>query len=121
MTETTPTPTTESNPYVTTTATDTAPPTMTPAGNAFSASNGFSISSLVLGIAAIPTGLAVAAIAAIVLGFVARSKEPAGRTMANWGIWLGFIGLFGWIIFAVFGLLLAAPFALLGLGWGWGF
>jgi len=86
-----------------------------------SVTNGFSISSLVLGIASIPTGLALAGIAAIVLGFVARSREPQGRTMANWGIALGFVGLFGWLIFAIIGFAFFAPFALWGAGWGWGF
>lgn len=78
------------------------------------ASNGFSISSLVLGIASIPTGLAVAGIVAIVLGFVARSREPQSRTMANWGIILGFVGVFGWLIFAIIGFAFFAPFALWG-------
>lgn len=92
-----------------------------PAAPAASASNGFSVSSLVLGIASIPTGLAVAGIAAIVLGFVARGREPQGRTMANWGIVLGFVGLFGWLIFAIIGFAFFAPFALWGAGWGGGF
>jgi hypothetical protein len=84
-------------------------------------SNGFSISSLVLGIASIPTGLAVAGIVAIVLGFIARGREPQGRNMANWGIALGFVGVFGWLLFAIIGFAFFAPFALWGAGWGWGF
>ena len=80
--------------------------------------NGFSISSLVLGIASIPTGLAVAGIVAIVLGFVARNREPQSRTLANWGIILGFVGLFGWLIFAIIGFAFFAPFAIWGGGWG---
>ena len=85
------------------------------------ASNGFSVSSLVLGIASIPTGLAVAGIVAIVLGFVARNREPQSRQLANWGIALGFVGVFGWLIFAIIGFAVFAPFALWGAGWGWGF
>ena len=84
------------------------------------ATNGFSISSLILGIASIPTGLTLLGVAAIVLGFVGRSKEPQARAFSTWGIWLGFIGVFGWLIVAVLGIILAAPFALLGFGWGWG-
>lgn len=92
-----------------------------PAAAPATASNGFSISSLVLGIASIPTGLAVAGIVAIVMGFIARNREPQGRTMANWGIALGFVGVFGWLIFAIIGFAFVAPFALWGAGWGWGF
>jgi len=106
-----PQPTVPENPYA----------VAAPAAPAQAASNGFSVSSLVLGIASIPTGLAVAGIVAIVLGFVARNREPQGRTMANWGIALGFVGLFGWLIFAIIGFAFVAPFALWGAGWGGGF
>lgn len=90
----------------------------TPAPTTATTSNGFSISSLVLGIVSIPTGLAVAGIVAIVLGFVARNREPQSRTLANWGIILGFVGLFGWLIFAIIGFAFFAPFAIWGGGWG---
>lgn len=111
MTETTALPaSTTSNPYVA------AAPQPAPAAPA-SASSPFSIAALVLGIISIPTGLAVAAITAIVLGFVARAKEPAGRTMANWGLVLGFVGLLGGVVFAILGVLFALPFAALGFGW----
>lgn len=85
-----------------------------------SATNGFSIASLVLGIASIPTGWFVAGILAIVFGFLARSREPQARTMSTWGIVLGFVGTFGWLIFAILGIAIAAPFALWGLSFGWG-
>ena len=75
---------------------------------------GFSIAALVLGIAAIPTGWWLASVAAIVFGFVARSREPQGRTMANWGLALGFVGAFGWLIVGILGLAFFAPFALWG-------
>ncbi|WP_168200398.1 DUF4190 domain-containing protein [Protaetiibacter larvae] len=110
MTETTSTPTAApeqpaapQNPYAgpaPTGATATSP-TTTP---------GFSIAALVTGIASIPTGLAVGSIVAIVLGFVARSREPQGRLMANWGIALGFLGLFGWLVLAIIGFSIALPF-----------
>ena len=80
---------------------------------------GFSIAALVLGIAAIPTGWGIASIAAIVLGFIARSREPQGRTMANWGLALGFVGAFGWILVAILGLAFIAPFALWGAAFAW--
>ncbi len=83
------------------------------------ASNGFSVSSLVLGIVSIPTGLAVAGIVAIVLGFVGRSREPQARTLSTWGIVLGFVGVFGWVVFALLGIAFAAPFALWGMSFGW--
>jgi hypothetical protein len=56
-------------------------------------------------------------IAAIVLGFVARPRETAGRVFANWGIALGFVMLFGWVLLLVLGVAVFAPLALLGLHW----
>jgi uncharacterized membrane protein (UPF0136 family) len=50
----------------------------------------------------------VVPVAAIVLGFLARAKEPTPHPFATWGIVLGFVALFGWIVVA----LLAASFAL---------
>jgi len=73
-----------------------------------------SLTALILGIAAIPTGWWLASVAAIVLGFVARSREPHGRTMANWGLALGFVGAFGWVILAIIGFAFFAPFAIWG-------
>ncbi len=97
---------TPENPYVAATA-PSAQPVATPTA-------GFSIAALVLGIAAIPTGWWLASVAAIVFGFVARSREPHGRTMANWGLALGFVGAFGWLVLAILGLAFVAPFALWG-------
>ncbi|AYF96879.1 DUF4190 domain-containing protein [Protaetiibacter intestinalis] len=94
-----------------------AVPAQPAAASAASAGTGLSISSLVLGIVSIPTGLAVAAIVAIVLGFIARGREPQGRTTANWGIVLGFVGLFGWVLFAVLGFAAALPFLVLAPFW----
>lgn len=119
MTDTTSTPAAEQasattapeNPYAAPRAESSAPA---------SAANGFSIASLVLGIASIPTGWAIAGILAIVFGFLARSREPQGRTMSTWGIVLGFVGTFGWLVVAILGFAIAAPFALWGLGFGWG-
>ncbi|MCS0499237.1 DUF4190 domain-containing protein [Protaetiibacter mangrovi] len=104
------------------------PPAATPenpyaaprAASPTTATNAFSIASLVLGIAAIPTGWWIASVVAIVFGFIARSREPQARTMSTWGIVLGFVGAFGWLVLAILGLALAAPFALWGAAIGWG-
>ena len=57
-----------------------------------------SILSLVAAIASVPLGhLIVLPIAAIVLGFVARSREPWARTLSTWGIAVGFVVLFWWV------------------------
>ncbi len=82
------------------------------------ATNGFSITALVLGIAGIALGQWLLSIAAIVFGFVARNREPSGRLMANWGLVLGFVGTFGGILFGIIGLAAFAPFWLAG---GWDF
>src|SRR5690606_37975996 len=118
MTDTTSTPTAEQpsaaapeNPYAAPRTESSAPA---------SATNGFSIASLVLGIASIPTGWAIAGILAIVFGFLGRSREPQGRTMSTWGIVLGFVGTFGWLVVGILGFAIAAPFALWGMGFGWG-
>jgi F0F1-type ATP synthase membrane subunit c/vacuolar-type H+-ATPase subunit K len=73
--------------------------------------NGLSIASLVLGIAGIVTGFWFAAVAAIVLGFMARTREPQSRMMANWGLVLGFVGAFWWVAVGIVGLAVLAPFA----------
>jgi hypothetical protein len=52
-------------------------------------------------------------VAAIVLGFLARTREPAGRTWGTWGIVLGFVTAFGWLVALVVGgvaALAALPF-----------
>lgn len=103
---------TPENPYAAPRQEATAPATQ---------NNGFSIASLVLGLVSIPTGWFAAGILAIVFGYLARSREPQARTMSTWGIVLGFVGTFGWVIFALLGLVIAAPFALWGMTAGWGF
>jgi len=129
MTDTTSTPA----PELTADAQSTAAPAPQPAGpenpyarpaapvdpTASAPSNGFSIASLVLGIASIPTGWAIAGILAVVFGFLARSREPQARTMSTWGIVLGFVGVFGWLVVAILGIAVFAPFALWGAATGW--
>ncbi|MET1082272.1 MAG: DUF4190 domain-containing protein [Burkholderiales bacterium] len=75
-----------------------------------------SILSLVSGIGSLAFGLTfIVPIAAIVLGFLARTREPAGRTMSTWGIVLGFVSLFGWVVVGLISLIIAAPFLVFGL------
>jgi len=85
------------------------------------ASNGFSISTLVLGIAGIALGQGLLSVAAIVLGFIARSKEPAARTTANWGLVLGFVGVFGGLILGIVGFAAFAPLWVAGGFGAWDF
>ena len=77
-----------------------------------------SILSLVAGVAAIPLGhLFVLPIAAIVLGFIARDREPAGRSLANWGIGLGFVLLFWWVLVGALAVSFFVPLAFLHHIW----
>jgi hypothetical protein len=76
---------------------------------------GFSIASLVLGVASIVAGFTfVVPAAGLVLGILALTREPASRTMAIWGIVLNAVMLVGAVLFTlaaiVFGLALL-PFA----------
>jgi hypothetical protein len=48
-------------------------------------------------------------IAAIILGHLARRREPAGRTFGTWGIALGYFALFGWLVVIIVGIVIAAP------------
>lgn len=105
---------------MTTTDSTTTPPTAAPAHPtapaAAAPANGLSIASLVLSVVAIPTGTFLLAVAGIVLGFVGWNREPAARTLATWGIVLGFVAAFGGFVLAALGVAFAAPFALWGLG-----
>jgi hypothetical protein len=83
--------------------------------------NGFSITALVLGIAGIALGQWLLSVAAVVFGFVARNREPNGRLMANWGLVLGFVGVFGGILFGIVGLAAFAPIWLAGGFGAWDF
>lgn len=75
------------------------------------ATNVLGILSLVGGALAIVFGhTIVIPIAAIVLGFVARHREPRPHTLANWGIALGFVSLFGWIVIGIVAAAAALPF-----------
>lgn len=84
----------------------------TSATPAAAGSNTYSVIGLVLSILSIPTGMGPLAIAGVILGFIGRGKEPAAVTTANWAIIVGLLSLFGWIILAVIGFVMFAPFAL---------
>ena len=71
-----------------------------------------SILSLVLGISSIFFGLTfIVPIAAIVLGILALNREPAGRTMAIWGIVTGSFMMAGFVIAGIVGLAFIGPLA----------
>jgi hypothetical protein len=94
-------------------ATDNVAPT-TPSSAPTTTGSTYGVIGLVLSILSIPTGTAPFAIAGIVLGFIGRSKEPAHQSTSNWAIIVGFVSLFGWIIFAMLGLALLVPLLLSG-------
>jgi hypothetical protein len=77
--------------------------------------NGFSISSLVLGIVSIFASFTFfVPVVGLVLGIMALKREPASRTMAIWGIVLNAVMLAGTVLATlgalVFGLAML-PFA----------
>lgn len=95
-----------------------SPSTTTAGAPVVSASSALSVTSLVLSILAIALGQGVLAVAGVILGLVARRREPASRTTANWGVAIGFVALFGWIVLAMFGLAVATPFLVSGYLFG---
>jgi hypothetical protein len=65
----------------------------------FEESRGFSIASLVLGLASIVAGFTFfVPVVGLVLGVMALKREPASRTMAIWGIVLNAIMLAGAVL-----------------------
>lgn len=96
----------------TTTAPDTAAPTPIPTSPYASTpvvANTFSITALVLGILGIALGQPLLAVAAIIVGFVARPREPQATSTSMWGIVLGLVGVFGGFLLAALGVLAFAP------------
>jgi hypothetical protein len=88
--------------------------TTTPTPVAAAPSRTLSILSLVAAIASVPLGhFVILPIAAIVLGFFARSREPWARTMSTWGIVLGFVILFWWVVVGAIALSVWLPLAAL--------
>jgi hypothetical protein len=77
------------------------------------------ITSLVLGLASIAFGYTVLVpIAAIVIGAVGLSREPAGRNFSAWGIIVGTVSLALPVIALLFGLAVLAPFGVFALFFG---
>jgi hypothetical protein len=75
-----------------------------------------SVIALVLGIASVLLGYTfIVPIAAIVVGVLGYRREPTGHTLAVWGIVLGAVMAFGWIVAGFFGLLFSVPFFFVGL------
>ncbi|HEX4442245.1 MAG TPA: hypothetical protein VHZ81_01620 [Galbitalea sp.] len=73
-----------------------------------------SILSLVAACAAIPLGhIIILPIVAIVLGFIARQREPGARTLSTWGIVVGFVLLFWWMAVWAFAAAFWLPLAIL--------
>lgn len=86
-------------------AVESATPVETPA----TTGNTYSVIGLVLSILSIPLGMGPLAVAGVVLGFVGRSKETTAVTTANWAIVVGLLSLFGWVLLAITGAVLVAP------------
>jgi hypothetical protein len=88
--------------------------TSTPAPTVSVQPRTLSVLSLVAAIASIPLGhFVILPIAAIILGFLARGREPWARTMSTWGIVLGFVVLFWWLVVGALALMVWLPLALL--------
>jgi hypothetical protein len=91
-------------------------PETTPAPAAFAPPRTLSILSLVAAIASVPLGhFVLLPIAAIVLGFLARSREPWARTLSTWGIAIGFVLLFWWVAVGALALAFWVPLSILHL------
>jgi hypothetical protein len=119
MTPTTPTPPSASSSSVTptpqlsssesaTTANPYARPGFDP--SAPNTSRLFSILSFAGGIASLIFGQTVILpLAAIIIGHIARRREPDGRTFSTWGLVLSYLSLFGWLAVIIIGIVIAAP------------
>src|SRR4051812_3577407 len=105
-----------------TTATTTQSPAVAPAefpAAPAAPTSVFSTTALVLAIVGIVLGQGFISVGAIVFGFIARAKEPAARLTANWGLVLGFIGVFGGILLAIIGVAAFLPLWIAGGLNGW--
>jgi hypothetical protein len=95
----------------------TSAPTPNPYARTTSGASAAGSSDRILGILSFAGGIAslilgqtiILPIAAIILGHLARRREPAGRTFGTWGIVLGYFALFGWLAVIIVGIVIAAP------------
>lgn len=60
-----------------------------------------SIIALIGGIAGLTILPFVGSIAGIIFAVIGRKNEPAGRTMATWGLWLSIVGLAIWLLLII--------------------
>ena len=93
------------------TTTEAPAATAAPTPTALSSERILSTLALIAGVTSIALGQTFfVPLAAIVLGALAYSREPFGRAFAVWGIVLGALAMFGWILVAVLGALFVLPF-----------
>jgi hypothetical protein len=80
------------------------------APTALSADRTLSVLALIAGIVSVIFGQTLfVPIAAMVLGYLGYRREPTGRAFAVWGIVLGAVMLFGWVLLAILGALFFIP------------
>lgn len=73
-----------------------------------------SILSLVAAIASVPLGhFFILPLAAIILGFYGRSREPWARTLSTWGVVIGFVVMFWWLVVGMLALVFWVPLSIL--------
>ena len=94
--------------------TTTEAPAATAAPTSIAADRTLSVLALIAGIVSVVFGQTfLIPVGAMVLGVLGYRREPAGRAFAVWGIVLGGVMLFGWMLLAIYGVVVAAP--LIGL------
>ena len=94
--------------------TTTPVPETTPTPMTLAPSRTLSILSLVAAIASVPLGhFFILPLAAIILGFYGRSREPWARTLSTWGIVIGFVVMFWWLVAGILALAFWLPLSIL--------
>ncbi|WP_241249063.1 DUF4190 domain-containing protein [Agrococcus sp. KRD186] len=87
-----------------------------PGGYASAEPKTLSIVSLAIGIVSLFLGFTfLIPIAGLIVGIMAKGREPAGRTMANWGIALNIVALvLGLLLVLLFGGIVLAALGMAG-------
>jgi hypothetical protein len=94
--------------------TTTPAPETAPNPTTFAPPRTLSILSLVAAIASVPLGhFFILPLAAIILGFYGRSREPWARNLSTWGIAIGFVVLFWWVAVGILALAFWVPLSFL--------